>query len=79
MNALALTDHGNMYGAVTFYKACKDNGINPLVGCEFYYTHDRHMKDPSAKYYHLILIAMSDKGYHNLMALNSIAWTEGYY
>ena len=79
MNALALTDHGNMYGAVTFYKACKDNGINPLVGCEFYYTHDRHVKDPSAKYYHLILIAMSDKGYHNLMELNSIAWKEGYY
>ena len=79
MTALALTDHGNMYGAVTFYKECKANGINPLVGCEFYYTHDRHVKDPSAKYYHLILIAMSDKGYHNLMELNSIAWKEGYY
>ena len=79
MTSLALTDHGNMYGAVTFYKECKNNGINPLVGCEFYFTHDRHIKDPSAKYYHLILIAMSDKGYHNLMELNSIAWKEGYY
>ena len=79
MNALAITDHGNMYGAVTFYKECKANGINPLVGCEFYYTHDRHVKDPTSKYYHLILIAMSDKGYHNLMELNSIAWKEGYY
>ncbi len=79
MNALAITDHGNMYGAVTFYKECKANGINPLVGCEFYYTHDRHVKDPASKYYHLILIAMSDKGYHNLMELNSIAWKEGYY
>ncbi len=79
MNALAITDHGNMYGAVTFYKECKANGINPLVGCEFYYTHDRFVKDSSSKYYHLILIAQSDKGYHNLMELNSIAWKEGYY
>ncbi len=79
MDALAITDHGNMYGAVTFYKECKANGINPLVGCEFYYTHDRHVKDASSKYYHLILIAMSDKGYHNLMELNSIAWKDGYY
>jgi len=79
MKALAITDHGNMYGAVTFYKECRANGINPLVGCEFYYTHDRHVKDSTSKYFHLILIAMSDKGYHNLMELNSIAWKEGYY
>lgn len=79
MDALAITDHGNMYGAVTFYKECKKNGINPLVGCEFYYTYDRHVKDSTSKYFHLILIAMSDKGYHNLMELNSIAWKEGYY
>ena len=56
MTSLALTDHGNMYGAVTFYKECKNNGINPLVGCEFYFTHDRHIKDPSAKYLSLIHI-----------------------
>ncbi len=79
MKSLAITDHGNMYGAVTFYKECKANDINPLVGCEFYYTHSRHVKDATSKYYHLILIAMSDKGYHNLMELNSIAWKEGYY
>lgn len=79
MKALAITDHGNMYGAVTFYKECRAAGINPLVGCEFYYTHDRHVKDSTSKYFHLILIAMSDKGYHNLMELNSIAWKEGYY
>lgn len=79
MKALAITDHGNMYGAVTFYKECKKNGINPLVGTEFYHTHDRFVKDPSSKYFHLILIAMSDKGYHNLMELNSISWKEGYY
>lgn len=79
MTSLALTDHGNMYGAVTFYKACKANDINPIVGCEFYYTKDRRLRDPNAKYYHLILLATSDKGYHNLMKLNYVAWKEGYY
>lgn len=79
MTSLALTDHGNMYGAVTFYKACKANEINPIVGCEFYYTKDRRLKDPSSKYYHLILLAMNNNGYHNLMELNYIAWKEGYY
>lgn len=80
MTSLALTDHGNMYGAVTFYEACKANGINPIVGCEFYmYPPDRREKNPENKYYHLILLAMNDHGYHNLMELNSIAWKEGYY
>ncbi len=80
MTSLALTDHGNMYGAVTFYEACKSNGINPIVGCEFYmYPPDRREKNPENKYYHLILLAMNDHGYHNLMELNSIAWKEGYY
>ena len=84
MTSLALTDHGNMFGAVTFYKACKQNGINPIVGCEFYIApHDRRDKgtpqNGEENYYHLILLAMSDKGYHNLMELNSIAWKEGYY
>lgn len=83
MTSLALTDHGNMFGAVTFYKACLANDINPIVGCEFYIAPgDRRDKDtPEGEehYYHLILLAMSDKGYHNLMELNSIAWKEGYY
>lgn len=81
MTSLALTDHGNMYGAVTFYEACRANGINPIVGCEFYmYPLDRRDRTPGGtKYYHLILLAMNDHGYHNLMELNSIAWKEGYY
>ncbi len=83
MKALALTDHGNMFGAITFYNACRQNGINPIVGCEFYIAPgDRRDKTYHADletYYHLILLAMSDKGYHNLMELNSIAWKDGYY
>lgn len=83
MKALALTDHGNMFGAVTFYKACKQNGINPIVGCEVYIApgdrRDKSYHPDLENYYHLILLAMSDKGYHNLMELNSIAWKEGYY
>ena len=82
MPALALTDHGNMFGAVTFYEACRKEGINPIVGCEFYIANDRHDRSPAAdgnRYYHLICLAMSDKGYHNLMELNSISYKEGFY
>lgn len=80
MPALAITDHGNMFGAIYFYQGCRAAGINPLVGCEFYVNpSDRKSRDPSNKYYHLILIAMSDKGYHNLMELNAIAYKEGFY
>lgn len=87
MRALALTDHGNMFGAIEFYNACKKEGINPLVGCEFYVNPDGHTKKPNTAQgekdtthrYHLILIAMDEEGYKNLMLLNSAAWTEGYY
>ncbi len=83
MTSLAITDHGNMFGAVTFYKACKAKGINPIIGCEFYINpKDRRDRSPASegnRYYHLILLAMSDKGYHNLMELNSIAYKEGFY
>ncbi len=82
MTSLAITDHGNMFGAVTFYEACRKNDINPIVGCEFYIARNRKDRSPAAegnRYYHLILLAMSDKGYHNLMELNSIAYKEGFY
>ncbi len=82
MTSLAITDHGNMFGAVTFYEACKKEGINPIVGCEFYISHNRRDRSPSSegnRYYHLICLAMSDKGYHNLMELNSISYKEGFY
>ena len=82
MTSLALTDHGNMFGAVTFYEACRSAGINPIVGCEFYIANNRKDRSPATegnRYYHLICLAMSDKGYHNLMELNSIAYKEGFY
>ena len=82
MKALAITDHGNMFGAVSFYEACKKEGINPIVGCEFYIANNRRDRSPSSegnRYYHLICLAMSDKGYHNLMEMNSISYKEGFY
>ena len=82
MTSLALTDHGNMFGAVTFYEACRKEGINPIVGCEFYIAENRKDRSPASdgnRYYHLICLAMSDKGYHNLMELNSISYKEGFY
>ena len=84
MDALAITDHGNMYGAMKFYKACKAAGIKPIIGCEFY-MNPRDRRDQSQpaegrnKNYHLILLAMNDNGYHHLMELNSLANTEGFY
>ncbi|MBN2509536.1 MAG: DNA polymerase III subunit alpha [Spirochaetales bacterium] len=83
MKHLALTDHGNMFGALRFYKACKAAGINPIIGCEFYLApKSRHIKsgsESSEKYHHLVLLAKSERGYRNLMALASIGYTEGFY
>ena len=82
MPAVALTDHGNMYGAIEFYKECKKAGIKPIIGCEFYVA-ERNLTDKEAgidnKRYHLILLAKNLKGYKNLMRLVSIANLEGYY
>lgn len=78
MSSLAITDHGNMSGAISFYEACHHAGINPIIGTEFNIAaKDRHKKDNNN--YHLILLAMNDAGYHNLMKLNSIAYTEGFH
>ena len=78
MTSLAITDHGNMSGAISFYEACRHAGINPIIGTEFNIAaKDRHKKDNNN--YHLILLAMNDAGYHNLMKLNSIAYTEGFH
>ncbi len=77
--AVAITDHGNMYGAMKFYSACIDKGIKPVIGCEFYICHDRLNKQGKADMAHLILIAKNDKGYQNLLKLSGIAAKEGYY
>ena len=80
INALAITDHGNMFGMMDFYTLCKKEGIQPIPGCEFYISPDGlEIKEPGTKRYHLILLAMSDKGYHNLMELCSIGYLDGFY
>ncbi|MGN7358154.1 DNA polymerase III subunit alpha [Paenibacillus sp. SAF-054] len=82
MKALALTDHGVMYGAVPFYKACKSAGIKPIIGCEAYLTAGSRKERGSRKdqpIYHLILLAKDETGYRNLMKLCSIGHLEGYH
>ena len=82
MDAIAITDHGVMYGAIEFYKACKDEGIKPIIGCEVYVA-PRSRFDKEAgidnKYNHLILLAKNNNGYKNLSKMVSIGFTEGYY
>jgi DNA polymerase-3 subunit alpha len=79
-SALALTDHGNMYGAIEFYEACKKNGIKPIVGVEAYIAPtNRFDKNQNDRYYHLVLWALNFDGYKNLMRLVSISHTEGFY
>src|SRR5258708_40221300 len=82
MPGLAMTDHGVMYGAIHFYKACKDAGIKPIVGCEVYVAprsrllrEGRVDRDPN----HLTLLAADHEGYVNLMRLCSIGQMEGMY
>ncbi|MDO5028248.1 MAG: DNA polymerase III subunit alpha [Bacillota bacterium] len=81
MNAVALTDHGSMYGIIQFYKAAHEAGIKPILGSEVYVT-DKDMKDKSPtnrKYYHLVLLAENNKGYENLMKIVSLGYSQGYY
>jgi len=82
MDALAITDHGVMYGVIDFYKACQKEGIKPIIGCEVYVApesrFDREEKD-GVRYDHLILLAENNKGYENLMRLVSMGFTEGFY
>ena len=80
--ALAVTDHGVMYGAVAFYKACKAAGVKPIIGCEVYVAprtlHDKEHGVDNA-YSHLILLCKNETGYRNLCYLVSTAFTEGFY
>ena len=82
MTALALTDHGAMYGAIDFYKACKDADIKPIIGVETYIANrTRFDRDPTIdnKRYHLTLLARNNVGYKNLMKLVSKTYMEGFY
>src|SRR5438270_3871404 len=82
MPALALTDHGVMYGAIHFYKACKRAGIKPILGCEVYVA-PRRLEDREGRAdrdpYHLTVLAADDEGYRNLMALCTIGQLQGLY
>mgnify|MGYP006066173001 FL=1 len=80
--AVAITDHGVMYGVVDFYKACKAEGIKPIIGCEVYVaprSRTDRVHELDAAMYHLILLCRNEEGYRNLCYLDSCAFTEGFY
>ncbi|MDR3076463.1 MAG: DNA polymerase III subunit alpha, partial [Synergistaceae bacterium] len=79
MSAVALTDHGVMYGCVEFYNACKKNGVKPILGCEVYVAPNGHTCRDAKEQFHLVLLAENDEGYHNLAKLVSTACTDGFY
>ena len=82
MKAIAITDHGNMYGTITFYKKCLEAGIKPIIGCEIYMARrTRHDKEPGKDNdsNHLILLVKNNVGYKNLIKIVSTSHLEGYY
>ena len=83
MTAAAITDHGVMYGVIDFYRAAKEAGINPVLGCEVYVApgsrFDKEAGVSEDRYYHLVLLAENNTGYANLMKIVSRGFTEGYY
>ncbi len=83
MTAGAITDHGVMYGVIDFYKACREEGINPVIGCEVYVApgsrFDKENTQTDDRYYHLVLLAENNVGYANLSHIVSRGFTEGYY
>jgi DNA polymerase-3 subunit alpha len=83
MKAMAITDHGNMFGAVAFHDACRDHGLKPILGCEVYVAVGSRLEKSAMgiteAYTHLTLLAADDEGYHNLVKLVSIGYLEGFY
>ncbi len=83
MDSMAITDHGVMYGVIDFYKACRAEGIKPIIGCEVYVApgsrFDREAGASDERYYHLILLAENNIGYQNLMKIVSAGFLEGFY
>lgn len=83
MEHLAITDHGNMYGVIDFYRAANEVGINPVIGCEVYVApgsrFDRELSKGEERYNHLVLLAENNQGYANLMKIVSRGFTEGFY
>ena len=84
MDSVAITDHGVMFGVIDFYRAAKAAGIRPILGCEVYVAPGSRFEKEAIgngddRYYHLVLLAENDTGYHNLMKIVSRGFTEGYY
>ena len=83
MDSMAITDHGVMYGVIDFYRAAREAGIKPIIGCEVYVApgsrFDKEIGQGEDKYYHLVLLAENDKGYHNLMKIVSKGFVDGFY
>ena len=83
MDSIAITDHGAMYGVIDFYKAAKAEGIKPIIGCEIYVTtgsrFQKEARQGENRYYHLVLLAENDTGYHKLIKIVSRGFTEGFY
>ena len=83
MRAMAITDHGNMFGAVAFHDACREKGLKPILGCEVYVAtgsrFERQAASASEAYNHFTLLATNDAGYHNLVKLVSAGYLEGFY
>ncbi len=81
MDAMSITDHGSLYGVVDFYSECKDAGIKPIIGCEFYVAHaSRHDRTPNERTAnHLVLIAKDNTGYRNLLQLVTLSHLEGFH
>ncbi|MCU0271034.1 MAG: PHP domain-containing protein, partial [Acidimicrobiales bacterium] len=93
--AVGITDHGNMYGVLDFYQACKKNGVKPIIGSELYQAYEQRTERPARRgkmddsggeadggrkaYYHLTALAETNVGYRNLIQLSSRAYLEGYY
>ncbi len=80
MPALAMTDHGNLFGAVEFYNKAKEKGVQPIIGCEVYVSQQSHLvKSDSNRYNHLVLLCENQDGYRNLIKLVSTGFLDGFY
>ena len=83
MDSMAITDHGVMYGVIDFYRAAREAGIKPIIGCEVYVTSgsrfDRELAGGEDRYYHLVLLAENNQGYQNLMKIVSKGFVDGFY
>lgn len=79
LQAIGISDHGNIFGAVRFFQQCQKAGIKPILGMETYLTEDANIKDITNKYYHLLIIVENKIGYKNLCKLLAFAYTDGFY